>query len=100
MYTLPSAAMYVLRDCHIGEIRLSSQVDTERRGFRFGAFRKALRVPDRKTRFLTPKCDERGVRREEDEIFGFGHAQQQAVERIAMGLRSFHDGQHMLVGYR
>ena len=63
-------------------------------------FRKLLRVPDGKTGFLTPKCDERGVRREEDEVFSFGHAQQQAVERITVSLRGFHAGQDVFVGYR
>jgi hypothetical protein len=52
--------------------------------------RKSLRVPDGKTRFLTPECDERGVRREEDDVFSFGHAQQQTVERITVRLRGFH----------
>ena len=62
--------------------------------------REMLRVPNRKARFLTPKCDERGVRREEDEIFSFGHAQQEAVERITVRLRSFHACQEVFVGYR
>jgi len=65
-----------------------------------GAIREVLRPPNGKTRFLTPKCDERGVRREEDEIFSLGYAQQQAVERITVGLRSSHDGQDVFVGYR
>jgi uncharacterized protein YoaH (UPF0181 family) len=41
-----------------------------------------------------------GVRREEDEVFSFGHAQQQAVERITVSLRGFHAGQDVFVGYR
>jgi len=36
-----------------------------------------------------PECDERRVRREEDEVFSFGHAQQQAVEGITVRLRGF-----------
>ncbi len=63
-------------------------------------FRKLLRAPDGKTRFLTPKFDERGVCREEDEVFSFGHAQQQAVERITVRLRGFHARQDVFVGYR
>ena len=63
-------------------------------------FGKLLCVPDGKMRFLTPKCDERAVRREEDQVFSFGHAQQQAVERITVRLRSFHTGQDVFVGYR
>jgi hypothetical protein len=59
-----------------------------------------LRVPNGKARFLTPKRKERGVRREEDEVFSFGHAQQQAVERIMVRLRSLHAGQDVFVGYR
>jgi hypothetical protein len=51
-------------------------------------FGKVLRIPDRKPRFLTPKSDERGVRREEDD------------ERITVRLRSFHAGQDVFVGYR
>jgi hypothetical protein len=66
-------------------------------GARFG---KWLCVPDGKTRFLTPKCDERGVRREEDEVFSFGHTQQQPGEWITVRLRSFHAGQDVFVGYR
>jgi len=66
-------------------------------GARFG---KLLRVPDGKTTFLFPECDERGVRREEDQVFGFGHAQQQAVERITVRLRGFHAGQDVFIGYR
>ena len=74
-------------------------------GFGFGVpvgarFGKLLRVPDWKARFLTPKCDERAVRREEEEVFGFGHAQQQAVEGITVRLRSFHAGQDVFGGYR
>ncbi|HEY7388736.1 MAG TPA: hypothetical protein VH640_09510 [Bryobacteraceae bacterium] len=65
-------------------------------GARFG---NLLRVPDGKARFPTPKCDQRGVRREEDEAFSFGHAQQQAVERITVRLRSFYGGQDVFVSY-
>lgn len=79
---------------------LDGKVAAECRGFRLQRFGRFLRVPDGKTRFLTPKCDERGVRREEDEIFSFGHAQQQAVERITVGLRGFQDCQDVFVGYR
>lgn len=57
------------------------------------------RVPDGKTRFLTPKCDQRVIRRQEDEVFSFGHAQQQAVERITVGLRGFHVSQDVFVGH-
>jgi hypothetical protein len=63
-------------------------------------FGKLLRVPDGKTRFLTPKRYERGVRREEDEVFSFCHAQQQAVEWITVRLRSFHASQDVFVGHR
>src|SRR5262249_27709876 len=61
---------------------------------------RLLRVPDGKARFLTSKRNERGVRREEDQVFSLGHAQQQAVERIAVRLRSFDAGQDMFAGYR
>ena len=47
-----------------------------------------------------PKCKERGVRREEDEVFSFRHPQQQAIERITVRLRGFHAGQDVFVGYR
>ena len=89
-----------------GSIRRSTTSSTRPSGCRtarvpVGArFEKLLRVPDGKTRFLTPKCDERGVCREEDEVFSFGHAQQQAVERITVRLRDFHAGQDVFVGYR
>ena len=59
-----------------------------------------LCTPDRKTGFLTSECDERAVRREKDAVFSFGHAQQQAVERITVRLRSLKAGQDMFVGYR
>lgn len=62
-------------------------------------FRKLLRVPDGKTRFLVPKCDERGVRRE-GQVFRFGHAQQQTVEAITVRLRGFHARQDVFAGYR
>ena len=55
-------------------------------------------MPDGKIRFLTPKCDERGVRREEDQVFSFGHAQQQAVEPFTVSLRGFHTGQDVFGG--
>jgi hypothetical protein len=47
-----------------------------RRSVRADGFVELLRVPDGKARLLTSHCDERGVRREEDEVFSFGHAQQ------------------------
>ena len=47
-----------------------------------------------------PECDERRVRREEDEVFSFRHALQQAIERIAVRLRGLHASQDVFVGYR
>ncbi len=78
-------------------VNLRSAGRASRPEFGFG---KWLRVPDGKTRFLAPQCDERGVRRQEDEAFRSGHAQQQAVERIAVRLRGSHAGQDVFVGYR
>lgn len=46
------------------------------------AFGMLLRVPDFGAQFLS-----------------FGHAQQQAVERIAVRLRSFHARQYVFVSY-
>jgi len=59
-------------------------------GARFG---KLLCVPDGKTRFLTREFDERGVRREEDEVLSLG-------TRSAAGGRTGHDETQLLLsGY-
>ena len=57
-------------------------------------------APEGKTRFLIPECDESAIRCEEDEVFSFGHAQQQAVEWITVRFRGLDAGQNVFVGYR